>query len=411
MTMPATRPSIARLLALTLALAAGAPPVAADPAPASKPTTTQLARAKQAFTDGKKLHDAGKLDAAIEKFKLSYELSRNPLLLYNIAVTMEELGAGNYDLAVVYYRKFLDQAPADAEQRADATARVTALTQKLGAPAPEPTAPVSPPAPAPPTVPAVAFAHQPVESAPPGSPLDLSATLPDDGAQTATLYFRAGGEVGFASTPMVRHDHEVVGRIPAARLTGDVVHYYIEVRDAHGELVTRAGKPTSPNIVKLEAGAKPQFYPDVAEPVITPAPVTAPTSDVENPVGHADLPVAPAPVAHHLEPLDYVRWATTGLAGAGLAAGVTFYFLSHGHATQLETDAGSCGTPPCRPYDSYDRGLQNTGKLEQTLSRVGYIVGGVSAVAAGYLWIREGWLVTPTVTPRGTPGAAAMVRF
>ncbi len=94
------------------------------------PTKEQLEAAKQAFVEGKQLHDAGKVPEAIEKFKESYRLSKNPLLLYNIALTLDE--NKQTDSALFYYRKFLADAPADAAQRPPAEDRVKVLeNQKL----------------------------------------------------------------------------------------------------------------------------------------------------------------------------------------------------------------------------------------------------------------------------------------
>src|SRR5881409_581700 len=90
-----------------------------------KPTKEQLEQAKQAFAEGKALHDQGKVPEAVEKFKESYRLSRNPLLLYNIGLTLDE--AGQKDNALLYYRKFLSDAPANAAQRPAATERVKLL--------------------------------------------------------------------------------------------------------------------------------------------------------------------------------------------------------------------------------------------------------------------------------------------
>src|SRR5215475_9685769 len=70
----------------------------ADEAP---PSPADLAAAKKAYAEGKALHDKGNLPEAVEKFKESYRLSKNPLLLYNIAFTMDE--AGTKDLALFYY--------------------------------------------------------------------------------------------------------------------------------------------------------------------------------------------------------------------------------------------------------------------------------------------------------------------
>ncbi|MFT3692942.1 MAG: hypothetical protein QM831_07365 [Kofleriaceae bacterium] len=92
------------------------------------PTKDQLDQAKKAFGEGKALHDEGKLAEAVEKFKESYRLSRNPVLLYNIALTLDE--NKQTDNALFYYRKFLSDAPADAAQRKTATDRVKQLEQE-----------------------------------------------------------------------------------------------------------------------------------------------------------------------------------------------------------------------------------------------------------------------------------------
>src|ERR1044071_294562 len=222
--------------------------LATQPRPAladrAAPTPAQLERAKQAFADGKKLHDAGKLAEAIEKFKLSYELSGNPLLLYNVALTMQELGSD--DLAVVYYRKFLAEDAADAAQRQDATDRITAITRKLappsgdatagGAAAGDATAQDAVPADASqaPSASSGGLVHIPVESAPPGQPLDLTATVRDASGVAVTLFFRTAGQASFVSTPMVPHGGELVGRIPASRMTGSALQYYLVGRDPSG---------------------------------------------------------------------------------------------------------------------------------------------------------------------------------
>lgn len=387
---------------------------AADP----PPTAAQLARAKRAFADGKKLHDTGKLAEAIEKFQTSYQLSKNPLLLYNIALTLDELGADNRDLAVVYYRRFLAEAPADAAHRQDVTDRIAELTQQLAPPAPPPPAPE----PAPHVFTAADVTHTPIEAAPPDAPLDITLAVPDAAPFTATLFFRGADEPGFASTPMIRRGGELVGRVPAARMTGTTLQYYLEVRDASGTVITRIAKPTSPNLINIDASAPPKSYPDVGAPIITPPPPVAASRDREDPMAKiaAPAPVERAP-AHGVQPLDLARWGTTGLAGVGVGLGITFYVLAHGHATELATDASACGTPPCRGYDDFDRNLQRTGKLEQTISNVALITGAVTAVAAGYLWYcelthpdeppRTSWIIAPTIDPTGRPGAAAAVRF
>lgn len=420
-------------LSCALVLVLGSSPASAEPAP----TTAQLDRAKKAFIEGKRLHDAGKLTDAIEKFKASYALSKNPLLLYNIALTMEELGADNLDLAVVFYRRFLAEAPADAPQRPDVADRIAAITRQLGGQPAE--APPTPPPPEPPAPVAIAeaprsygpadFQHQAVEAAPPNAALDLTAAAPPEARFSVVLYFRGTDEPGFASTPMRRRGDELVARIPAARMTGRTIQYYLEVKDAGGTVVTRAGKASSPNVINLDASAPPRSFADVTEGPITPAPpvVLGLTGrDKEDPMSRPTV----EPVDHGGGPdaVTLARWGTTGAAVIGLGVGITFYALAANHANALASDATSCGTPPCQRYDDFDRDLQRTGKLDQTIGRVALFGGVAFAAVAGYLWYRElsephasssghasrpqppRWAIAPITAPDYT-GAAAAVRF
>ena len=58
---------------------------------------------------------------------------------------------------------------------------------------------------------------------------------------SATLFYRSAGESKFATKPMKWRYKELVGRIPAAKMTGSAIQYYVEVKDATGEVVTRSG--------------------------------------------------------------------------------------------------------------------------------------------------------------------------
>src|SRR6185437_13434934 len=103
------------------------------------------------------------------------------------------------------------------------------------------------------------FEHQVIETAPPGKPLDITAFVPEDSGFVVTLYFRTAGEGKFSSKAMKWRYKELVGRVPAPKMIGNAVQYYIEVKDTAGNVVTRNGKSTSPNLVNLEAGATPRF--------------------------------------------------------------------------------------------------------------------------------------------------------
>jgi hypothetical protein len=450
-------------LLLVLALVA-APAIALADDP---PTPEQLEQAKKAFIDGRQLHDAGKLVEAIEKFKESYRLSRNALLLYNIGLTLDE--AGQKDSALIYYRKFLSDAPKNAAQRKDADKRVKELEkEKLdadlnGTKAPDATDPfgtgkpvdkptdrkptkVKPPG----TYGADAFQHQIVEEAPPGKPLDVTAFVPEDSGFTVTLHYRKSGDAQFTAVPMKWRYKELVARIPANKLVGPSIQYYVEVKDQGGAVVTRSGKSTSPNLVNLDASAQPKFFPDLSDE----GGATGETKrhDEEDPLRPKkrveDEPTTTKPVEETTQPHEpgngfsdvgsskfkYTKWGSTAAALGLLATSITFYALAGSMASQLVNDSktphGACMTTPC-PFDSYDQALQNTGKRDQVISQVTFGVGIVAAGLAGYYWYKEltakkrhelkvgkknnsspetTWVVTPAFGD-GFAGASAAARF
>jgi hypothetical protein len=448
-----TRNIFALGFATAIALAIIAPAAWADDA---QPTPAQLEKAKKAYGEGKTLFDKGDFPEAVAKFKESYTLSKNPILLYNIAFANES--AGQDDIALFYYRKFLTDAPQDAAQRPEVTDRVKVLEAKFRGPTdpvkPDPVKPdpvktgpvkIKPAG----TYSATDFQHQTVETAPPKKPLDVTAFVPEDSGFQVTLYFRTAGEGKFTSKPMRWRYKELVGRIPPEKMLGDSLQYYIEVKDNAGEVVTRAGKSTSPNLVTLEAGAAPRFYPDWNDDGTVETPAETRMSDTdEDPLNRNKKPKV---VASHDEfsggdpqPGDgrgfrdvgsskfkYMKWGSTAGAGVLVALSVVFYLQAGSQARALEDDSLMCGMPPCRNYDPYDKDLEAAGKRDQTISRVTLGLGiGVAAVA-GYYWYKEltakkrgelkisgtggspeaaSWMFSPSIGD-GFAGAAAATRF
>jgi len=139
--MTASSPRIApAALLLSLGLALAPLPVAAQPAataaPAATPTTqpppagddkaANLKRAEELFFNGKRLYTEGSYEAAILAFQESYELSKEPQLLYNIGNTYERVG----DFANA--RRYLDQyrAFAPESERDVLSRRISALDQR-----------------------------------------------------------------------------------------------------------------------------------------------------------------------------------------------------------------------------------------------------------------------------------------
>jgi hypothetical protein len=426
----------------------------------AEPTKEQLDQAKAAYAEGKSLHDQGKLIDAVEKFKESYRLSQNPLLLYNIGFTLDE--AGQKDNALLYYRKFLSDAPANAAQRKTVEERVKALEKEkldadLNGPAtkpdttkPDTTKPehvesskVKPAG----TYSEKDFQHQIIDAAPPGKALDITAFVPEDSGWTVTLYYRGSGDPSFTAKKMRWRYKELVGRIPAAKVAGSSIQYYLDVKDQAGTKVASSGKSTSPNLVDIEPTATPRFYPDWTDENDSTVATTTTTHQAEDedplhPGQHEEKqdveiqpqqqPSAPGNAWNDVgsNKFEKAKWISTASAGALLAGSLTFYILASKQGDNIVSDSKSCGNPPCRAYDhEFDQAWQDAGHRYNTLSNVTFVVGFGAAVVSGYLWYREltakkhgelkmsnktaspetTWVVVPTAL--GAVGAAATVEF
>jgi hypothetical protein len=394
------------------------------------PTKDQIEAAKKAFGEGKELHDAGKLGEAVDKFKESYKLSKNPVLLYNIALTLDENKQS--DDALFYYRKFLSDAPADAPQRKDVEARVKTLeNDKLAAEMGKSSDTKPAPAPAP-AKKATAFnvadfQHTVVEDAPPNKPLDISATVPEGSDVSVVLFYRAAGQPEFTAKPMKWHGKDLVARIPPAAVTGSSIQYYIEVKDLSGNKITSSGKPTEPNLINLDASAQEHSFGDFVDDV----PVKEPKSDTDDPLHRGSSSAAASDDTSVTatgdgftdagsKKFEYTKWGVTAGAVAFIGVGVMFDIMASKQADALVSDStrGSC-TPHCT-FDAYDVGLQADGERDQMMSRIGLGIGIAGAAVAGYFWYREltghhhetepKVVVTPSVG-QNFHGAAAAVRF
>jgi hypothetical protein len=459
---------IVAIAVLSLALAAPrahAQPAGDKPDPAA-PTQQQLDQAKKAYGEGKRLFDAKKYGDAVEKFKESYRLSKNPLLLYNVGFTLDQ--KGDRDLALFYYKKFLSDAPADAAQRPDVTARVkdleaaarpagndpfgsdagsgsaatttttTGSTPEVGAGSGSGSETAAEPEPehahakhAKGTAyTATDFEHQVVDSAPPGRPLDLTAYAPEDAEWTVTLYYRGANDAKFTAKPMRPRYHELVARIPGAKMTGASIQYYVEVRDHAGGVVTRIGRASSPNLVYLEEGAKARFYPDLDD--------NDPTADPALPEGGgnpnggggtAETPSSGGIFTPGSTSFERARLGTTYSAAGLIGVSILFYIVAADAGSTLEGDAArsasDCNTPPCSTYDADLKTVESRGKGFETMANVTLVTGVLVTAAAGYFWYEElkhrgsehasrksspNFVATPVVGD-GYVGGAAAVRF
>ncbi|MBA3458982.1 MAG: hypothetical protein H0T46_03405 [Deltaproteobacteria bacterium] len=455
------------ILAIAIAFAIIAPGTQAF----AQPSPADMEKAKKEFLAGKKAFDAGDFPEAASHFKTSYNLSKKPALLYNVALANES--GGQDDIALFYYRKFLTDAdPADA-QRPDAETRVKSLEKKFGSgntttptgntttttttppeQHKEPTK-LKPPGTYQPTE----FQHQVVDAAPPKKALDVTAFVPEDSGWKVTLYYRTAGEGKFQSKEMRWRYKELVARIPPTKMIGESVQYYIEVKDPNSAdaVVVRSGKATSPNLVELQAGAAERFYPDWNDETGTTqsaAEVKAVDED-EDPLNRnkkkkkvvaQQNPDGPEIGAGPERPgqgfgdvgstkFKGMKWGATGVAAVGIGLSVVFFIQAGKQADAIEEDSKACGTPPCRafnsPTDSYDVDVQAAGKRYDSLSTVSLVFGIAGAGIAGYYWYKEikakkngeakvsgkaapspetSWIFTPSAGD-GYAGAAAAVRF
>lgn len=85
------------------------------------------ARAKALYDEGTRLYEAGMYEEALQAFKIAYELSKRPLLLYNMAQAMERIG--EWDEALVALEDYRLDAP--DEELATLDSRIASLKSRI----------------------------------------------------------------------------------------------------------------------------------------------------------------------------------------------------------------------------------------------------------------------------------------
>jgi hypothetical protein len=141
------RPMRSAVLVVLLALAPTAsaqdtPPVGAAPTPeapaegtpaegeAAGPSPAEEEEARTRFRQGLVLARGGDCSAALAELEASYRLVPRPNTLFNMAQCEERLH--RYDLAIEQYERYLEIAPADAEDRDTVLATLESLRGLLG---------------------------------------------------------------------------------------------------------------------------------------------------------------------------------------------------------------------------------------------------------------------------------------
>ncbi|MBL4636787.1 MAG: hypothetical protein JKY56_23250 [Kofleriaceae bacterium] len=377
------------------------------PAAPTGPSEEDMVKAKDHFMKGRELFDAKDFESAVDEFKESYKLSKNSVLLYNIAFTHDEIG--DKQMATFYYEKFLRDTKKGVANRDVAKKRLRVLKKESAGTDTEPAVTVT------------AFKHSVVDESPPNTPLDIVATVPEGVPWRVIVNYRPAGEPKFIAVEMRYRFKELVARTPAKQTRGKNVQYYIEVRDGSGKVLERSGQPTSPHIVYMELGAKPRYYADsTTGPIVAtagPTDITSGPSDTGNSDGGWLDPGSAK--------FDKLKWGTTGTAVGLIAASTVFYLVSANYSSELEKEAlqsraGSCPTgPPCKQFAQKQKDLLSLGGTYETLGTVALGLGIASAAAAGALWYLDisseeketNTLTTIPVVGNDYIGAAASLRF
>lgn len=94
------RTALSATLCLSLSVCIAAETVVPSSiAHAAQPTDEEMARAKDLYREGEAAYRLGDFEAALPKFQEAYTLSRLPLMLQNIGLTLKRLGDQKEDLA------------------------------------------------------------------------------------------------------------------------------------------------------------------------------------------------------------------------------------------------------------------------------------------------------------------------
>src|SRR5262252_5295625 len=84
--------------------------------PAARAQKSGSKSAGRAYYDrGTTEYNLGHFDEAIKSFESAYELEHQPILLFNIAQAHRQMG--NNERAIFFYRRYLENAPKDAQNR------------------------------------------------------------------------------------------------------------------------------------------------------------------------------------------------------------------------------------------------------------------------------------------------------
>jgi hypothetical protein len=365
-------------------------------------------QARDHYQKGMVYFQNGDYPNAVAELKQAYQIKKLATLLFNIGQTYRKMD--DTDMAIFYFDKFLKESPANAPQRAEAEKILGELRAKKGGgqvavPAPlgeEPqqAQPSPQPAPQPAQQPqrrrrvVDKFEHREVEEAPPSTPLDVRSMLPEQEGVRATLYYRTAGQDNYTAVAMRPRYDEWVGRIPGDMIVGRSFQYYIEARDASGNVIGKSGSPSAPNIVSIVDGAKPQFYADLSEGMEgqveegQPVPVIKKGRRRHRGGGEeeGDEPEGP----RTLHNFRTWKWTAAGVAGGTLLLGLISEIVAMNSSSTVESMACKTGCNTPNTFFNTDlQGSESTGQTFSTIGTISLIIGGLATAGAITLFVLD----------------------
>lgn len=210
--------------------------------------------------------------------------------------------------------------------------------------------------------PVTEWSHTPIDAVPPGQPVDVRVQMPVMKGVKVKVFYRKEGQAAFESVELKRRGNEKFARLPAEVTSGRNFQYYVEARDPAGTLIKSAGSEYNPNIVLIDATARPQLADaqgaiDAGEDDEPARRVkSGPKRDIENEAVSFDIggqTAAMERLRKQLRKDDKAKstkksmftamgWAGIGVAGlgvAGLVGGATFLGLAYQNAQIVSADS------------------------------------------------------------------------
>jgi hypothetical protein len=95
--------------------------------------------------------------------------------------------------------------------------------------------------------------------APPGEEMEVRCRAAAElRSERAFLFYRSGGQKDFTAVRMAREGKEdFAAAIPATKVTGKALEYYVEAEEAEGHVTASQGEESTPKVVTLRKGAPP----------------------------------------------------------------------------------------------------------------------------------------------------------